>query len=413
MLSSFLLDSRGQLLHNGRQHNVDAAHDGAVFGLGTWFNRIGDRKGMLWVATCSDDRTVRLWELHDCSLTQVNPIKKLTWTWAHESRIWNVQFVLSGVKQNTGLTLPYLVSVGEDAACNLWQIAPSAGSNQHNGENEPDLKIEHMSQMIHHSGKNIWSVDYGVTAPDRLLLITGGADGAIETWNLGASLWERLSLTRHDQRLSELSIPPPSSYQRVKNFCWLNCEVILVITDGGGVWWARFTDDKPGNTAWDHIGNFEALNSYCVVVPIIQLAVALLGGTDNTVYICSKGHPMLQELCTVPGKILSLLASSVSEPDQAVDTPSSRPSRFVWLATWLKQDSIVLFEGIVEANGNTKCNVLARLALTESNANPTILFALAEKASISQILLGCRDGTFYVYTIKSYSSVASALQIEM
>lgn len=145
-------------------------HDGSVFSV--------QLHGTM-VASCSDDRTVRLWDLPlvpDELDTAVNTGMGgdeassdnrnrgngcIAVGWGHQARPWKI--VCLPPKNGEEITL---ATVSEDLTARFWRI-----------RNDGDKKsLEYFKTFTMHSGKNVWSVDVD---PERKLMVTGGNDGRV------------------------------------------------------------------------------------------------------------------------------------------------------------------------------------------------------------------------------------------
>lgn len=150
-----------------------------------------------YLATCSDDRTIRVWDLSrlgpnfdpsspsdSSALLVIAPSSAPHQTlWGHEGRVWRTFFLDSdsdsdseeaGSDPDSNVpSSPALVSVGEDATCRLWR----------GGEVIKTWRDGH-------DGRSIWSVAVArlegdePTSPERRYVLTGGADGAVRCWPL-------------------------------------------------------------------------------------------------------------------------------------------------------------------------------------------------------------------------------------
>jgi WD repeat-containing protein 6 len=167
-------------------------HTGSVFGV-----RISDE--LTWagqparfVLSCSDDRTVQLWDASEDQSTTSGPnddeiantgfghITKqnrrlLASGWGHQSRIWDVEFVgIEPGAEETSSELLSIMSRGEDSTCLYWRV-----SLPHRDSTAQDpAKIEPLTNDRYHSGKNVWSWTNGAQL-ELATVITGGADGRI------------------------------------------------------------------------------------------------------------------------------------------------------------------------------------------------------------------------------------------
>ena len=145
-----------------------------------------------FIASTSDDRTVRLW-----MLTQINhqstttfgdgktyqrPGQRsatdiltlyssripytLAWTgWGHTARVWDVSFASARSYHQTDTLLPMLVSAGEDGTARVWSPLSSTKEIAH--------------PLRGHRCESIWTVDVC-----EGIAITGGNDGCVKLFGL-------------------------------------------------------------------------------------------------------------------------------------------------------------------------------------------------------------------------------------
>ncbi|KOG96137.1 tRNA (34-2'-O)-methyltransferase regulator RTT10 [Saccharomyces eubayanus] len=114
-----------------------------------------------FVASCSDDRSIRLWDL--------DTGEELSVGWSHTARIWNLKFFDNDTK---------LISVSEDCTCRVWTVMESQ-------KNITELSISNIYDV--HLSKNIWGVD---VKEDDMIAVTSGNDGRLKLIDL-------LHLERH------------------------------------------------------------------------------------------------------------------------------------------------------------------------------------------------------------------------
>ncbi|KAJ8058931.1 hypothetical protein OCU04_011916 [Sclerotinia nivalis] len=200
---------------------VFTGHEGSIFGVDISPQIMGDDgKTTRLLASCSDDRTIRIWNLAEGLQSDVDAMKLaadllpretgfgeaaeaqhdsngfnrcVAVTMAHASRIWGVKFHCTDL--STFGTSPITVlSFGEDSTAQQWALG--LGSELQNegktsGILELDVskpssnipaKLTHIKTFAFHTGKHIWSAAVAQIENRRSLLATGGADGKISTY---------------------------------------------------------------------------------------------------------------------------------------------------------------------------------------------------------------------------------------
>ena len=173
-----------------------SGHEGSVFGVRL---HTGSAKS-LFLASCSDDRTIRFWNTDgilgllstdglspqpsssSCTGFGTNPrsvspivSRCLDVAMGHVSRIWSIRFVddIGGLQ---------LVSFGEDATVHVWNIvtnpSDSVDSTTHT---EKAVRLELQGIMSVHHGKNIWAGEILQSENRDSHVVTGSADGGISS----------------------------------------------------------------------------------------------------------------------------------------------------------------------------------------------------------------------------------------
>jgi WD repeat-containing protein 6 len=205
--------------------NVFLGHKGSIFGVYLSEDLSSDGYHRQMLATCSDDRTIRLWIVEDDvhSLPTVdtndsNPLQlsdvtgfgkggsdaeSLAMAWGHMSRIWTVKFLpIASLRDTRSLKL---VSTGEDATFRLWDVSPSQSRDKKSNH----ARLHNICTHNIHSGKNIWSSDLYFS--ERICThYSGGADGSI----VGTALKSQFNTTTRDEDIclhmpfSEISYEP-------------------------------------------------------------------------------------------------------------------------------------------------------------------------------------------------------------
>lgn len=210
---------------------IYTGHEGSIFGVDISDTFWSGNEQNRFLASCGDDRSVRIAvidekashatqphvrsvggqepcpsvEITSNSYEEIDPAldvsTKVVDAWNHSSRVWNVKFptastdkpVVHHHAKSVPARFPYLLSVGEDAACQLWQvhtvdsmqtIVQRSNHTSIIGNNYGDVSQQaigppkHVQSDRYHLGKNIWSLATHEISED-IEIFTGGADGRI------------------------------------------------------------------------------------------------------------------------------------------------------------------------------------------------------------------------------------------
>ncbi|ROW07951.1 hypothetical protein VMCG_03523 [Cytospora schulzeri] len=215
---------------------VFTGHEGSIFGVDITPELVVDpetRRTVRLLASCSDDRTVRVWDISDTEVERrrrrlaaaatttttqnkftearetgfgdnasapapspssstgpegdvagAHPPKPVAMAMGHGSRIWNVRF--SPESERYAHSSPgsppaaaaaaenlTLYSFGEDGTVQVWRLDTGGRA----------ATLAHEAAFHNHSGKHVWSSallwPVSSASPDRTLVATGGSDGKI------------------------------------------------------------------------------------------------------------------------------------------------------------------------------------------------------------------------------------------
>ena len=168
-------------------------HEGSIFGV-----RFSESEPLAestgaprYVASCSDDRTIRIWNLtsilhregseslddgdgRDVALCKRTSNEYIAKVMGHGSRIWGIRFLCS--ERAKGL---YVLSYGEDSTTQLWRL--DLDSQQHE---QPTGSPVAVSCHDFHTGKNVWAVEAVNVGYGQYALWSGGADGRVVKYDI-------------------------------------------------------------------------------------------------------------------------------------------------------------------------------------------------------------------------------------
>lgn len=292
-------------------HYAFSAHDGSIFGLrisGLLDRQVlGGRKRVL--ASCSDDRAIRLWDLSDlsdqsASLTDLQrstgfgtssttdaaaPLL-LAKAMGHMSRIWSVRFDRgsSGELQ--------IKSFGEDAKVIDWEV------EYRDSKAALPYTLSELQTNVPHAGKNIWSV----AMDDCGHIATGGADGMIAVLAPYASrMMETVEVGKSIMILKRET----ADNDTIKSYAFIAPRKLVATTQMGRI--VVIDLDGNGNMAAEDVLLMNNLKSYSIVTALPGLAFA--GGVNGMVYAYIGSSGEWDALACGSGKIAGLFGCAIQE----------------------------------------------------------------------------------------------------
>ncbi|KAK6347244.1 hypothetical protein TWF696_007316 [Orbilia brochopaga] len=226
------------------------SHEGSVFG-------VSISPELAYAASCSDDRTIRLWDItgHAGDLTRdcLEVREPLAVGWGHQARIWGVRFL-----ESSGSNVK-LISYSEDLTAKIWSWDRTTKSL---------VCVQTFKSLHSASGKNIWSL--AVNSPGDLS-VTGGADSGIASWRIDGTTDNNRTGQRTPEEMPikttitesvfdladvfpQTSVPAgkkPTKEEPLK-YVALGDHSFLLTTSSG---WLRYCDlSKPAEGLWKDIG---------------------------------------------------------------------------------------------------------------------------------------------------------------
>lgn len=160
-------------------HRTFRGHEGSIFGVCISPGYEHDGVERHFLASCSDDRTVRVWDISELdTLSQAEGDGRKTTGfgvkhvgegcvalgWGHQARPWGIRFL----PPRSGKELE-MVTFSEDLTVRFWEFPRTVRWGE-------TAKLQNTKTHLLHSGKNIWSFAFDY---ERQLLATGGNDSRV------------------------------------------------------------------------------------------------------------------------------------------------------------------------------------------------------------------------------------------
>ncbi|KIW42689.1 uncharacterized protein PV06_06212 [Exophiala oligosperma] len=368
-------------------------HKGSVFGVAISPKIVlGDRPTRL-LASCSDDRTVRVWDIGDHGKLSSEPEGRIISTetgfgtvsngeksevasaWGHASRIWGVHFV--PLMENMGNPKILLLSRGEDTVCQLWslELTPEEG-----------MKLLPLSSDRYHSGKNAWSMCLG-TDDRGSVVFTGGADGQIVSRQLTL-----LNATKHHPpKLSTPAKELTGSSKALKQYLPFRESMCFASTDAGDVYSIII---ESGELKCTHLYNSPTRCSI-MMCRADTLGVALVAQQRDGLFALTADKDSLLLPISLPNK-LSIVWLQVACTHRRHAGPTCV------VAALVNNEAMIIW---LEREGSSFRGQHTPLQLPES----FVVAACCYYEPGETLLLGSRAGALAVYTsVTTNSSIAEA-----
>ncbi|KAK3675207.1 WD repeat-containing protein 6 [Recurvomyces mirabilis] len=381
-------------------HYTFSAHEGSVFGV-QLSSTIAPQsnpevRGLL--ATCSDDRTVRIWDISDLAAedpTLLGPQREtgfgskatmeehaprcLAKAMGHISRIWHVRFTGFDPADRLQIT-----SFGEDASTITW-ILKSSGSAVYD--------LEQTNVQRAHAGKHIWSV---ATAEDGRIA-TGGADGAIAIYNSAA-------IMAPPTELSEPLLGSWKSADKFKAYGFISESTIACTTEQGKVVAIDLQHDDSSriNELSSCMPN---LRGYSLVTTLP--GYAWLAGASGGIYMYAHEHERLFQVCTSTQKTAGLFVDYL-------DFSKAR-NEFGLLVTSVGSTTTRLLKLVPHMQSSINLVPTAQLerSLKLDPGFVVTSYTLTRLGGRNSAVLGSRDGRIAIYGIDTASEMAGTAQTSL
>lgn len=404
---------------NVKTHYIFQAHEGSVFDVQISTplqeHTLGGPHQVL--ASCSDDRTIRMWDIsdlgRDCpSMTDIQRetgfgstdqsnayapplLSKAT---GHISRIWMVRFVLDEIhhdsfESKTHTSPLALASFGEDGSCITWNVETITKDV---GQLTYELRQSRVLPI--HAGKNIWSatVHNGHGA-------TGGADGLIAILP---------SLTQYPQAFeienNLLAYPPTGAKveraDAFQSYTFVSADTISATTTQGHV--VALTLRQDGTTTIEKYGSYESLSSFSMTTS--GPGVAFIAGVRGDVLMYSSESKQCFPVAELSGKVSGLF---LSEPTTGTGSDTAKKANLLITTVGSSTAQLVRIGEANRQDSSERQDISQRRLILPPRFVVTS-FIVIEHDNAEYAVLGSRSGSLMVYDISRMDNTEALSSIQ-
>lgn len=382
----------------GSIHHFFTGHEGSIFGV-----RISPKipslkagsSGRL-LASCSDDRTVRVWDISECekkSAHDPSPYSTdgfelrstgfggmageertvgsescLAQAYGHGARIWSVNFrpLREGQAGKLGL-----VTRGEDCTCVVWDLRWEESSAQ------PQYQLQEVSSIHHHTGKHIWSQDLCARGKETAVY-TGGTDGALKCFIIKEDSSSSLSQQGREMKEAQSKIGT-KAFDFVARDCLVGCSPLGEIHVGS------VSAGESANVTWETIRTAEDPRSSLVVTGVPRKHLALIGDSHGALCLYNHQTSSISHLVDLAYRPLVLFPL-----ESHLD-----PEAFSFLVTYPTDDKATLVK-VTEWDGD---GPQAKAVTFHLPRSPFEVSCAALASNGKHLLLGSKLGGLAVYRV--------------
>lgn len=298
----------------GSIHHFFTGHDGSIFGvrISPMISSLAGRKPGRLLASCSDDRTVRVWDISDCeSKSSQDPSAYATdgfdlrstgfghdagedpvvgsesciaKAFGHVSRIWSVHF--RPLRENLVGKLG-LMTRGEDCTCIIWDL------NWDPSSNTTGYQLREVSSWHHHTGKHIWSLDL-CARNNETAVYTGGADGSLKSFMI-----KEVHLSTPQQQKTQAA--GRESKIGIKAFDFVAPDRLIGCSQNDELRIGTVSAEEDASVTWETIHTPEDVQGLLLVTGIPQKKLALIGSAAGSILLYNhsirSGSGLLELKC--------------------------------------------------------------------------------------------------------------------
>jgi WD40 repeat protein len=396
---------------NVKTHYIFQAHEGSVFDvqISTLLQQSTLQGPQRVLASCSDDRTIRLWDISDfsCESPSMTDIQRetgfgstdqsntyapplLSTATGHISRIWMVRFILEETNDGSQGSPERkqslaIASFGEDGSCITWNIETFA--------DDTDLltyELRQLRSLPIHTGKNIWSssVYSGHGA-------TGGADGLIALLPSVKKVPQEFDI---DKRLLYPSSDEPSTGQKdiFRSYTFVDASTVMATTTDGQI--VTLTLEQDGTSVVTRHGAYESLSSFSMTTS--GQGLAFVAGIKGEVLMFAPRYDRCFSVAALSRKVAGLFLSALpadtnydaaERHDLLVTTVGSTAAQLVNIHKTTNSDGAEIYEPVEQL-----LTLPPRFVVTS--------FVTVQQDDTRYAILGSRGGSLAIYNLTNPAS---------
>jgi WD40 repeat protein len=315
----------------GSIHHYFTGHDGSIFGVRISPNLPslnGEKSGRL-LASCSDDRTIRIWDISDCEnksshdpsaystdgfelrgtgfgATQGDPGLRaescVAKAFGHISRIWSVNFRPLRDDQPNKMGM---VSRSEDATCVVWDLTWESDPG---GTTKYDLHETFSNHL--HSGKNLWSLDL-CSRGDDTAVYSGGADGALNSFIVTETCDTELGPSNEH---GDLTTGRPSKIG-TKAFGFVSPDCFVACSANAELQLGHIDAEENAKITWETLCTAKDPRTFLLIAGFPQKRLALIGSGQGSFQMYRHDSKSLSHLVDIGGRPIGLIGLENSQPE--------------------------------------------------------------------------------------------------
>ncbi|KAL4804786.1 WD40-repeat-containing domain protein [Aspergillus unguis] len=398
-------------------HHFFTGHEGSIFDVEISPeipNLRGDLSGRV-LASCSDDRTVRIWDISDCGdasydqpsaystdgfelrSTGFGHVKDkdsdskfcVANAFGHGARIWGVHFLPEQLREGR----ISLVSRGEDTQCLVWDLSWDQST-------DPRFKLTNTTTLRTHNGKHIWSLGLCTTGTETTVY-TGGNDGAVRTFQLVLEAGELICPNRTARIDTAKWANANGKGTVMRSYEFVTPDCFLATTTSGEVQiaWSESANAVDRRIAHETLFVEEDLASYSIIAGFPSHGIALIGSKHGLIRLFDHEAKSLTSLVDVGQRPVGLYSLDY------LPGSSNSPAVVSFLTTYVKLDTAELFR--VNISPGTESVEKVTLQIPEG-------FEISAASLVHNnkyLALGSRYGTLVVYDMETTGSLEPLIKV--